>query len=242
MQVKKFILTSAFLSLLLICGCTAKRLPSGESMKDVFQEKTALKVVEAAIDGKRDDLTQIIESAKTADPRGLYGITPLWWTIWVSDFRAFQRLLEMGAKADLNNERYPNAVELAAMNKDERFLKLLIKSKVNLNVVNPRTGESPIFAALMNMQLGNVRMLLQADARIDLRDREGNDFILRAAQLNQYDLVYELLTTRDVELIKNNYGTGLPELLERGNIDPASPQHKWKEEVQTLLRQKGRAL
>ena len=224
--------------LLLVSACADKRLPSGESVDKVFPDKNALNIVKSAIAGKQDSLAVAIRNAGFVDPRGAYGITPLWWTVWVSDFTAFRLLVQSGAKGDINNERFPNIIELAAMNADERFLQLLIRSGTDLNIVNPRTGETPIFSALMNLQLANLRTLLAASARTDVKDSEGNDLILRAAQLNRYDVVYELLTSRRAELVKNNYGTGLSELIARSKIDPSNPLAEWKKKVELSLKKR----
>jgi len=81
-----------------------------------------------------------------------------------------------------------------------------LKYGANPNLIEPKTGETPLIAATSPYGKQNVPLLIKAGANVNYQDPDGDTALMSAAGGNQYDVVYELLSAGANFRLKDKWG------------------------------------
>lgn len=103
------------------------------------------------------------------------------------------RLKEMGFDVNTPNLSQIAHLVFAAGARCERIVKLLLMTGADVNKQDPTTGNTPLLAANMNMNIKIVEMLLQAGADVNIQNRNGFTPIYYAAKNGSTRIVRMLL-------------------------------------------------
>jgi ankyrin repeat protein len=116
----------------------------------------------------------------------------------------FQNLLERGENPNLQAQvGYPVMI-LCAMHEDPDYLRIAIKHHGDANFVDADSHRTPMSAAILTLRRQNIRTLVDAHADLDHQDATRSTPMMRAAALNRYDFVYDLLEAGADPTLENN--------------------------------------
>lgn len=93
-----------------------------------------------------------------------------------------QALIDAGAYLDARDTDGFTALEYACKNKDISIIQALGRGKANLNLQDPRTGETPLIRAVEHDNYEVAKALLQAGANVNATDNEGKTATYYAAR------------------------------------------------------------
>jgi len=133
-------------------------------------------------DGRTDlhrakgDCSHLISIGADVNVQDEGGWTPLMIAASSGDFMKARSLLATpNIQVNLKNESDCTALTYAASRGNNDILTLLLqRDDTNLNVQDKYAKNTPLMRAIVNKQILSARKLLQADARVDMRDVEGN--------------------------------------------------------------------
>lgn len=233
-------IAALLISVSLVASChAANDALSKMNAADIFPAGPAAAVAEAAARGQIDKVKQLLESGTDINVRGRDGATPLLWALLKGNKAGFRFLLERGADANLQVKQGNSVMSFAAMHEDSRFLELALKHGGDPNLVDPETAKPPIFVSIENLRMDNIRLLIDGGGNLNFKDRTGSTPLMRAANLNRYDVVYQMLKAGADPMIKNNWGNALPYFIKDGNVNPKHELYQWRAKVIELLKERG---
>src|SRR5262249_1181589 len=126
---------------------------------------------------------------------GQHDITPLWWAAWTDNYDGFAALLDKGANPNRQRaEGYP-IMHLVANAKDARLLEAALKHGGDPNLRDSRSGETPLFPAIVLGRKTQIGLLLAAGADVNAQmpiSRQTLAMTAIGAQ-GDYEIVYQLL-------------------------------------------------
>ena len=195
------VLWLAFASLVL-AGTVSCNAPSGRrppNPRTFYSDPQTIALIQAV---EREDLREIdrlvaagadVNHAGMAESaEGSEGVTPLLWAFLQRKKIAFRRLLEQGADSNEVIRGHGPVVENAASDADSDWLRLSLQHGGNPNAVGT-LEETPIFSAIINHRVQNIKLLADAGANLDFKTRHGLTPLIAAAQQFFFDIVYYLL-------------------------------------------------
>lgn len=222
----------------LMVGCKPERLIYGHlDSTEIFPDRNVRKLIAAARSQDKAAFDRIVRSGVDVNHRGLLGITPISWLVWQSDFEGFRFLLERGARTDLKSEEGSTLIHEATANADGRFLQELLLRKVDIEVPQPNSRDTPIFIAIRGSNTNAVRALIEAGADLRVINAIGNDPVLAAALTGKFNIVHTLLETGRVNLVTNHFGDTLFTFLEKYRGSSSGRLAQWRARVEVKANQ-----
>jgi uncharacterized protein len=226
------------LLIMVVLSC-CKEAVARERPSDQFNTPAGITLAKAIAEDKVERVSDLIQKGTDVNLRGVGGMTELVWAIHCGSKAAFSCLLDHGASPNLLLEDGTSAVSMAAELEDTWYLSEISKHGGNLDIVNPESGDTPIFSAIRQMRAATVFRLIAAKVNLDFKDKDGFTPLMTAAMLNRYDLVYALLKGGANPEARNANGNSLLWFLKEIRIDANGPMYPWKVKTIGLLRSKG---
>jgi ankyrin repeat protein len=121
------------------------------------------------------------------------GGTPLMYAVMQGDAALVQALLFKGARLDLKNKDSETALSLAKKKGLEYITQLLEKAEIGRNASPPDLTPHPLFKAVKEGNLDEVKSLLGEGADVNVRTASGSTPLMFAADYNRPDIVTFLL-------------------------------------------------
>lgn len=134
------------------------------------------------------------------------GRTPLHWAATRGDVSAVSILLDNGANVNVQDEGKATPLILAASSGSVRTIELLLLARANVRLMDIRGGNALHYVCRHQKNTAPVKLLLQAVADVNCRNRYGHTPFIGAA-------------------IKNRYETGLYLLQQGADMHTASYNH-----------------
>ena len=206
-----------------------------------YQDKRVIALAKAAARGRVDDVEKLVASGVDVNTIGKDGMTPLLWVLKEKNKKGFLCLLKYGADPNIPTKIGESVMSFSAMIDDSDYLRMVLKYGGDPNLVNPvnKVNPTPIFRAIGQFNRNNVRALIDAGADLNYQDSSGETPLIFSAELNQWDIVYDLLTTGADYSIKDNTGYTIVYSIENNNIDTENELYKWRQKVISFLRKRG---
>ncbi len=213
------------------------------SPKTMFPDPQVRALAIAASRGDIKKIDQLVKQGVDVNARGTSGATPLFPAM--ANVRGFEHLLELGADPNVlygENGKNGSIMHFAVMHKNPEILKLALQYGGDPNLPEGATRSTPIFEAMGPDHKDKIPILIAAGANIDARELNGDTPVMVAAELSQYDTVYDLLQRGADYTIKNRFtGNTLADVIafDRRTIDRKSNGFRWMEKVIAWLSQEG---
>lgn len=201
--------------LLMVCACEAQVVKQAEQ---TFGDTPAAKLAVAAVQGDSDTLQEIADQSPDAlNARGEGELTPLHFALYQQSVSGIQALLEAGADASQGSEGGTTVMHLAAEANDSAYLAALLAAGENVNIRNRRTGETPLFSAVLGRRPDQLHMLLEAGAHPSVKIDNLDTPLHYAARINAFDLVLALLEAGAPVSAENARNNTFQDLIDSGS-------------------------
>ena len=213
-------LTTGFLSLLLgltmpsVSACKAK--PSSDALQ-AFPAEDAARIADAIMADDATSTTALIHGGANASANGDAGRSLLEFSIMNDKPKAFGALLAGGADITHVDAQGDTALHYAAKAEDPAYVNALLVKKADPNIVNKQTGDSPLMDAALTGREQQLRALIQAGAKLDFTEPNGDTALIMAAQSNKTQIALDLLAAGADPTTKNKIGATFKHYL---NITP----------------------
>ncbi|HNX52235.1 MAG TPA: ankyrin repeat domain-containing protein [Pontiellaceae bacterium] len=210
---------------------------------DYFEPELQVELAQAADRGNVSRIKDLVKKGGDVNAQGKDGITPLLWALIKQNEKGLQALLEQGADPNIittraNGEKF-SVLHLAAIMENPDYLRLALEHGGNPNLVDPDSGKTPVYEAIMNRRRENIDLLIAAGANLNFKDRTGQTPAMIAAGLSQYDVVYEMIKAGADPKITDNWNYTVAWFIEQNPTDPEAESYKWRNLVIDLLRERG---
>lgn len=230
---------------------------------EYFSDNKVVDLVLAANKGDIKKIDQLVQKGVDVNYKGKKNITPLYAQLSSLNVAGFQRLLEYGADPNIPTEDGSSVIWYTAVGGEKSvellpLLKLCLEHKGDPNWVFQRKGRDPkgfesgddgmplLCAAVKynNCALKAIKLLLDAGANINIKDKDGHNALWYATS-GHYDILFYLLQAGADYTAKDNYGKNFIWSLERfptqanGDEKEMAKQRWWKKKVIAFLKEKG---
>jgi len=209
------------------------------SSKEFFFTKPEQELASAIAWNRTGKIEKLLADGVDVNCRGKDDVTPLIWAVVKQKKKSFEFLLEHGADPNLQVVQGASAVSFAAIMEDSDYLRLVLEHGGNPHLVNPKTGETPIYEAIRNLRRDNIDILIQHRANLNFQDRTGKTPLMRVSDLNQYDIAYKMIKAGADIWATNNFGNTMVSSIEQNPMDPEHELYRWRNKVVELLREQG---
>lgn len=156
----------------------------------IFGSPQAAALYSAAAKGDLERARQLIKQGANPNLTNARQQNLLDVAMLKGDRKAFDNLLDLGADPALLGDARDTTVHFAAIMDDSYWLKTLLARGTSTEVPNAM-GETPLFRAVN--QPGNTRLLLDAGANIQARNRQGETLLHVAAAIGANAAVVQFL-------------------------------------------------
>jgi uncharacterized protein len=166
--------------------------------KEYFDDAKTAELAEAAINGDTQRVNALVAAGANPNAKGLFGFTPLMYSMAGKTLSGFQRLLELGGDPNLQSQSGYSAMSFAASRQESASLKLVLAHGGNLNLASRPSSPiiasrpTPIFETTTGWNTENARILIKAGADLNARDSYGKTPLMDAATFS-FDVMYVLL-------------------------------------------------
>lgn len=209
---------------------------------ELFQNLKLRQLAIAAQHGDVKKIDALIKQGADVNGKGKHGITPL--------FSAWEARNKVGYKALLDHGANPNVIwsdgytllNLIAGTDNPYYLKLALAHGANPNLVEPWSGDTPLFSAVTPDGKVNLPLLIKAGANLDFQERITKETAaFKGADLNQFDAVYVLLQAGASCKLKAARGYTLREATNHSLrvTNHNSKLYRWAERVLQFLNKHG---
>lgn len=219
-------------------ACSEGHKVGGKAVGDVFSDPRVAALARAACEGDQAAIERELKGGVDSNGLGFDAVTPLFWALHCENLTGVEALLKAGADPNHNIAGGFSSVYAASTMENSAFLKILLKYGGDPNADDIKAGDTALSQALSLGIHGegwdNYYSLLEAGADINREYGDGNTIAIRAAALNQYDKVAELL--------ERGYNSNLDTLVGyayTGEVARASRQWEWREKVRGMLKERG---
>lgn len=154
-----------------------------------FFTKPEQKLASAIAWGRIGTIDKLLEEGVNINCLGKDDITPLIRAVVKKEKKSFEYLLEQGANPNLQVVQGESVMSFAAMMEDSDYLKAALEHGGNPSLVNPETGEPPIFEAIFNFRKENIDLLIKYEADLNFQDSVGKTPMGRAIDFNSLPLI-----------------------------------------------------
>lgn len=223
---------------------------------DYFDDRHQVELAAAAARGDEAAIDRQLAAGAEIDAAGRDGMTALIWALLQENKEGFVYLLKKGADPNLalgmstvSPDRAlsgNSAVSLAAAHEDPWFLEIVLSYGGDPNLKNAINGLIPIFKCIRLLdherpvrRLQHLEILTQAGSDLNARDNAGRTPMMLAANLNRYDMVFQLLQAGSDPRARTPSGYDLVAIMQRIRIHPKSELVKWRTKVVDELRRQG---
>lgn len=194
--------------------------PQKMDVRDYFDSPSQVNLIKAAERGDRQQLRNAMEQGADVNKVGRAGMTPLFWAFGKQNLDGYKLLLEFGADPNIVvelpesfEEEQAGALEMAARIEDSEYLRLLLDSSGNPNLLLNDWNEPLIYRAIMYRRPDNVSLLLKYGAEIDYQDKSGSTPLRKAVTARQFEIALLLLRSGADPTIQNNNGSSAVDLV-----------------------------
>lgn len=183
--------------------------------EELFYDSDALRMAKAAEVGDISTLETLLNKGVDVNTVARGNATILSRAFFAKNKDAYLYLLNHNADPNVTNSWGNCVTNLAAREEDPFWLKEVLDHGGNVNVVsdgNSLGTRTPIFYALSQSRIENVRLLIEHSANLNFQDEVGDFPMYYAAQKQDYDIVLLLLRAGADYRLANKWGHTLYEL------------------------------
>lgn len=212
------------------------------NVTDVFGAQTqAAALARAASRGDVTEINHLVATGADVNIVGKENITPLWWAAWSENYDGFKALVDKGANPNAQRAEGLPVMHLIANVKDARFLDAALKHGGDPDSRDRKSGETPLFLAVLNGYEQQIELLLAAKANVNMQDPiSGETVLMEAVGTRNYKLVFRLLQAGADPTLKTKFGEKtVVDFLETGSANASNNRDPWRSKVIELLRSKG---
>lgn len=199
----------AWISCAILVGCSLafadtikQTLPA---LEQVFKDTRIRALIQAAAQGKRESLQQLIANGVDLHAKGEGGLTPLHWLVLSHNSEGTKALLAMGASPNIQDDRGTTPLWLAAAAGYDTLSFILITHRANPDGIGPG-GLTPLMIAAANGNRDVVLVLIRAGAKLDRQDGAGNTALIYGVKSGKADMVQSLLEAGADRFVQNGRG------------------------------------
>ena len=216
--------------------------------KDYFESDLQARFADAVARGEEKQMRELLKQGADVNAVGRQEMRPLFWALSKQSVIGFGFLLENGADPNVQTKSLsgdttpPSVMEAAALMENTEYLRLALKHGGNANFSAGIGKDTVIYEAILNHRIGNVRTLIKAGADMNHRNFSGITPMMKAASIDQYDIVHLLLEAGADPTIKNRWNNDLGWMVTNYGdrmIKPKSEQHEWYLKVVKELKRRG---
>ncbi|MBI5773159.1 MAG: ankyrin repeat domain-containing protein [Verrucomicrobia bacterium] len=231
---------------------------AAESTKasDYFPQKRQAELAVAAEKGQTSKINTLLQAGADVNARGKDGMTVLLWCYLKQNKKGFACLLEHGANPNAQMENGAagltesmalagrSVMSFTAKDRDTWYLETTLKYGGDPNLLNPVNKMTPIFEVSYSIrpeQLNNLKILIAAGAKLNIRNENGYTPLIFAAMNNRYDMAFALLEAGADPSIKDKHGHTIVYDINRSGprLDPKYWGYPWFLKVIDVLKAKG---
>lgn len=211
--------------------------------QQTFTDPSAAALAEAAKAGDEIRVRKLVADGANPNAQGARGLPLLQWAMLSQSRRGFEALLAAGADPTRGDAGGTTAMHLAAQADTPYWLETLLARGVGADTPNTVTRATPLMAALMAERAANADRLIQAGAKLDAVDRQGDTALHVAAQINETGRVLQLLEAGANPTLKNVQGVTFQRYLFMSKDSMLSSDvRSQRDAIKTWLQQHGVAL
>ena len=218
-------------------GCMEHKV-GDKTTADVFADGPLRVLAQAACDGDERGVRSAVQRGASPNGAGLRGITPLVWAVSCDSVAGVKALLAAGADPNQNiGDEFTSVVYVAVSRNDPGPLKALLDAGAEANVYSLKSERTGISQALLHgIDTGDWRHWELMLAKVDINrphDRFGETIATRAANLNQFQRV--------VQLLERGYSYQLTRLGRAVEVaeNLIEPFATWQRKVVEMLKARG---
>ncbi len=169
-----------------------------KAASDVFTDDGLRRLAQAACEGDERAVRSAVQRGANPNGAGLRGITPLVWAVSCDSVAGVNALLAAGANPNQAiGDEYTSVVYMAVRRDDPAPLKALLDAGAEANVYSLKSERTGISQALLHgIDTGDWRHWELMLPKVDINrphDKFGETIAIRAARLNQFERVVQLL-------------------------------------------------
>jgi len=202
----------------------------GKKAADVFGDEQVAALARAAGEGDLASMDAAITAGADVNHQGLDGTTPLEWSLYAENKKAFEKLYIAGADPYLMDRREINVVVLAARNDDPDYLEILLKNGLDPNNPADEDGHPPIFSAIFHARWPQVELLIGHCYDLNWASPKfARTAAIEAVSIGHFDMA--------VYLVENGHHHNLRELMLTADIRQiGGEQAQYKEQLIEMLK------
>lgn len=181
------------LLVMMLAGCSllTARLGGSGPMPDQYFEGVDAEFAGAIRSRDVERIAELIRSGADVEATGSGGMTMLQYAVRTSSLPGITALLEAGADPDRIGVGGESALHLAVA--DAALVTALLDGGADPNVEKPQTGETPVTTVCIAGGVDALDILVQAGAKLDHHDRQGELALHTCARTNQGALILRML-------------------------------------------------
>jgi|EndMetStandDraft_3_1072993.scaffolds.fasta_scaffold340359_1 ankyrin repeat protein len=208
----------------------------GNTVSQVYEDAKVVALINAATDGRTNDVERLAAQGANVDGVGSDGTTPLIWALNARNAKGVEALLRAGANPNLSTEKLGglSAMALVSGGDSLELLELILRYGGDAKGTGLGRKMKPLDRAAGQGRLQNVKLIVSAGADVNEHDEYGESAAIAAAERDRFEVVAWLL--------EHNYSYDLNELaksVEVSLVPPDSEAQQWKNTVIDMLKARG---
>ncbi|WLH54020.1 ankyrin repeat domain-containing protein [Pseudomonas tolaasii] len=210
---------------------------AGRTVEQVYEDPKVISLINAAIEGKADDVKKLAASGVDVNAVGQDGSLPLFWALKSLNTAGVESLLKARADIEKVTPQFSPLSPMALVSGGDNieFLRLLLRYGGDAKGIKSTSIDgNPLYLAATEGRSENVKLLLDAGADVNVHDEYGSSAAEGAATTGNFEVVFWLL--------EHGYNYDLQNLAKIVNVIKAYPNPdgaQWKSKVIDKLKAKG---